>query len=56
MRIAFFAALAAAGLMPHGRCPFRRTAAPRVQLYGIVDAGVAVTRVSGQGSQSGLLN
>lgn len=27
-----------------------------VQLYGIVDAGVAVTRVSGQGSHSGLLN
>jgi predicted porin len=27
-----------------------------VQLYGVVDAGVAVTHVSGQGSHSGLLN
>jgi len=55
MRIAFCAALAAAGLIP----PCTALAADEgtgLQLYGVVDAGVAVTRVSGQGSQSGLLN
>ena len=55
MRIAFFAALAAAGLMP-SCAAVAADGGTSVQLYGIVDAGVAVTRVSGQGSQSGLLN
>ncbi|HAP26644.1 MAG TPA: porin [Achromobacter sp.] len=55
MRIAFCAALATAGLIP----PCTALAADvgtGLQLYGVVDAGVAVTRVSGQGSHSGLLD
>lgn len=55
MRIAFCAAAVAGGL----GLPLAALAADEgygVHLYGIVDAGVAVTSVSGQGSHSGLLN
>ena len=55
MRIAFCAAVVAGGL----GLPLAALAADEgygVHLYGIVDAGVAVTSVSGQGSHSGLLN
>lgn len=55
MRIAFCAALMAAGLIQ----PMGVLAAEDgigLRLYGVVDAGVAVTKVSGQGSRSGLLD
>ncbi len=55
MRIATFAALMAVGLA----LPLAARSAETGQglsLYGVVDAGVAVTTVSGQGSHSGLLN
>ncbi|QVQ24566.1 porin [Achromobacter deleyi] len=55
MRIAFCAAWAAVGLIQ----PLAALAAEDgagLQLYGVVDAGVAVTNVSGQGSRSGLLD
>ncbi len=55
MRIATFAALMAVGLaLPlAGRCA---ETGQGLTLYGVVDAGLAVTSVSGQGSHSGLLN
>ncbi|SIT24595.1 porin [Achromobacter sp. MFA1 R4] len=55
MRIAVLAAFAAAGLVQ----PWQARAAepgPGLQFYGIVDAGLAVTKTSGQGSRSGLLD
>ncbi|MFD4839667.1 porin [Achromobacter sp. NPDC058515] len=55
MKIAFCAALAAGCLVP----PQGAMAAgdsPGLRLYGVVDAGVAVTRVSGVGSRGGLLD
>ena len=55
MRIAFLAALTAAGWVTPGPV-LAAAAAFGLQLYGVVDAGVAVTAVSGQGSRSGLLD
>ncbi|KGD96219.1 porin [Achromobacter sp. RTa] len=55
MKSYFWSALAAAGLV----FPLGARAAdggPGLQLYGVVDAGLAVTNTSGQGSHAGLLN
>ena len=55
MKIFFLGALAAAGMI----LPLAAPAAeggPGLQLYGVVDAGIAVTKISGQGSHAGLLN
>ena len=55
MRFAFCAAAVAGGLGAPLTAPAAEAGAG-VHMYGIVDAGVAVTSVSGQGSQSGALN
>lgn len=55
MRIAFFAALAAAGWIAPAHV-LAAAAEFGLHVYGVVDAGVAVTTVSGQGSRSGLLD
>ncbi|WP_313625404.1 porin [Achromobacter sp.] len=55
MKIAMFAVVAAAGLIPLQQA-FAADPGTSLQLYGVVDAGVAVTKVSGQGSRSGLLD
>ncbi|MNQ18175.1 Outer membrane porin protein precursor [compost metagenome] len=55
MRIAICAVLMAAGLIqPPGASA--ASAVPGLQWYGVVDAGLAVTNVSGQGSRSGFLD
>ncbi|SSW63683.1 hypothetical protein AGI3411_01285 [Achromobacter agilis] len=54
MKIVFLGALAAAGMALPPAAAADGT--PGVQLYGVVDAGMAVTNTSGQGSHAGLLN
>ncbi|MGY6269982.1 porin [Achromobacter denitrificans] len=55
MKTTFLCGLALAGMAV---APWARAAddGPGLQLYGIVDAGVAVTDISGQGSHAGLLD
>jgi predicted porin len=55
MKIAFWAALGVAVLIVPYSAPAAE-AGPALELYGIVDAGLAVTKVSGQGSRTGLLD
>lgn len=55
MKIVLCAVLAAAGLTPLSEA-LAADPGTSLQLYGIVDVGVAVTDVSGQGSRSGLLD
>ena len=50
------AALTAAGQPLAARADVAALSGTEVQIYGVVDAGVAVTNVSGVGSRSGMLN
>lgn len=56
MKYAFCIVAATAGFILPPAAAVAADDGPGVQLYGVVDAGLAVTRVSGQGSHSGVLN
>ena len=56
MKKAFFAAVITGLALPPGPAAAAAVEDFGLQLYGVVDAGVAVTSVSGQGSHAGVLN